>query len=291
MVSDASPDELLPLGRAPRPTTDADLAGRVHQAVRDEVGDRLTALDRLRVTTALDGADVASLAVDLSGVTARVRTRTPGASRKAWRPDDRRPAEPGTVRALRVDAHPVVVEDVPVDVTAEAAGLRFAWVETGDDRLGVAAVEPDGAHPVTGHVRVAVPQDAVVATARRVLTDELSARGLALASLDVDITSAGPRSVAVRAFARVRKGFLSASVHAVLAADVDDRSVLTVRELDVSSRNPAVAALLVAARRHVDELRGKAFDLTAGLPAGVRLGDLRLDVDAQGTVALTARFV
>ncbi|WP_069386811.1 hypothetical protein [Cellulosimicrobium cellulans] len=291
MSHDASPDELVPLGRAPRPTTDADLTARILQALRDEAGDRLTAPERVRVAAALDGADVASLAVDLSGVVARVRVGSPQAPHAPWRPAERRSTEPGTVRTLRVDAHPVVVEDVPVDVTAVAEGLRLDWVETHDDRLGIAPVEPDEAHPVSGHVRVAVPQDAVVATARRLLTDELSARGLALSSLDVEITSSGPRAVAVRAFARVRKGLLSASVQAVLAADVDDRSVLTVRELDLSSRNPAVAALLVVARRHVEELRGRTFDLAAELPAGVRLGDLRLDVDASRTVALTARFV
>ncbi|MFC8923382.1 hypothetical protein [Cellulosimicrobium sp. NPDC057127] len=290
MVRDASRDELLPLGRAPRPTTGAELAVRVHQAVRDEVGDRAAHLDRLRVEAALDGPDVASLAVDASGVVAAVRSGVPAASREPWRPEQPRSSEPATLRSLRVDAHPVVVEDVPVDVTAEAEGLRFAWVETSDARLGIAFVEPDEAHPVSGHVRVAVPQGALVATARRLLTEELATRGVALSSLDVEITSAGPRSVAVRAFGRVRKGILSASVHAVLAADVDDRSVLRVRELDLSSRNPAVAALLVAARGHVDALRGRTFDLTADLPPGLRLADLRLDVDPRGTVAASARF-
>jgi len=293
MTPPVTRDELLPLGAAPRPTSGAEVAERVLAVLRDAAGRDASGLERARVDATLDGADVAALAVDVSGLAVRVTSRRGGgpSTHDALHAEDGDPREPATLRSLRLDAHPVVVEDVPVDVAAVAEGLRFAWVETSDGRLGVEPVEPDDAHPVTGHVRVAVPEDAVVATARRLLTAELATQGLTLTSLDVEITSRGPRSVAVRAFARVRKAILSASIHATLVADVDERMVLRVREVDLSSRNPVVAALLVAGRRHVDEVRGRSVDLAGELPAGVRLGDVRLDVGADGTVALTARFV
>ena len=292
MTGPSNLDDVLPFGPAPRPTTGADVARRVHDALRDLVEEGVTGLDQVLVEAALDGPDVTTLDVDLTGVSVRLsRGGAASPPHEPWRPEVVGPGEDATVRRARLEAHPLVVEDVPVDVTVLAEGLRFVWVETTDGRLGVAPEEPDEAHPVTGHVRVGVPQDAVVDTARRLLATELATQGLALSSLDVEIAAAGPRAVTVRAFARVRKGILSASIHAALVADVDHRMVLTVREIDLSSRNPVVAALLVVARRQVDEVRGRTVDLAAELPAGVRLGDVHLDVDPGGAVTLTARFV
>ncbi|MCB7138090.1 hypothetical protein [Cellulosimicrobium marinum] len=311
MTTPAPRDDVLPLGPAPRPATGPELAARVRGAVVDAVLDAdagATGLDRVTVDAALEGADVVALDVALTGLAVHVArgetddrpapdATAPGApapgtrTEDAWTASDGDRHEPGTVRRLQVDAHPLLVEDVPVDLTAHAEGLRFTWVETDDGRLGVLPVEPDAAHPVTGDVRVAVPQDAVVEAARRLVGAELAAVGATLVSLDVTITSRGPRAVAVQAFARVRKGLLSASVHASLVADVDHRMVLTVREVGLTSRNPVIAALLVVARRHVDALRGRTVDLAAELPPGVRLGDVHLDVGGTGTVTLTARFV
>jgi len=117
---------------------------------------------------------------------------------------------------------------------------------------------------------------------------ELQNLGLTLASLDVELESAGPRSVTLHGFARVRKGILSASVRATGTAEVDARMVLTVRDLELSSRNPVVAALLLAARGELAKAEGHQVDLVSDLPPGVRLADVRVDVGE--TLAVTARF-
>ncbi|MDF9876102.1 hypothetical protein [Cellulosimicrobium cellulans] len=280
--------DVLPLGAAPRPTTAAELLARLRPVLLDALGPTVQGAERARLDTALDGADVARLDVDLTGVHVRVggtpsdaTTSGPATSDV----EDVRAREDAVLRRLRVDAHPLVVEDVPVDVVAEAEGLRFRWVE---DSAGGLGVEPDDATPLTGHVRVAAPRDAIVATARRLVATELQNLGLTLASLDVELESAGPRSVTLRAFARVRKGILSASVRATATAEVDAQMVLAVRDLELSSRNPVVAALLVAARGELAKVEGRQVDLVSDLPPGVRLADVRVDVGE--TLAVSARF-
>jgi hypothetical protein len=284
--------DVLPLGRAPRPTDAAELLARLRPVLLDALGPTVQGAERVRIDAGLDGADVARLDVDLTGVHVRVGGGTPSDATRSGRAtsdvEDVRSREDAVLRRLRVDAHPLVVEDVPVDVVAEAEGMRFRWVEDTAGGLGVEGVEPDDAVPLTGHVRVAAPRDAVVETARRLVATELQNLGLTLASLDVELESAGPRSVTLRGSARVRKGILSASVRATATAAVDAQMVLTVRDLELSSRNPVVAALLVAARGELAKAEGHQVDLVSDLPPGVRLADVRVDVGE--TLAVSARF-
>ncbi|WP_251150869.1 hypothetical protein [Cellulosimicrobium sp. Marseille-Q4280] len=296
--ADDRPDVLL-LGRAPRPVTGAELAARVRSALVEEVAGDLAEgavehLDRLRVSATVDGPDVLTLDVDLSGVVVRPTLSadgdaTPTDERAAPVPADAAAREDGVLRRLRVDAHPVTMEGVPVDLVLEAQDVPFRWVEGTDGSLGVETVEPDDDAPLVGHVRVAAPQDALVATARRLVEEPLrTLGGLSLSSFDVEIESTGSRSARGTGFARVRKGILSASIHARASIEVDAAMVLTVRELSLTSRNPVVAAALLAARKHVDEAQGQTVDLAAELPAGIRLADVRLDVGE--SVAVSARF-
>jgi hypothetical protein len=285
--------DTLPLGSAPRPTTAPDLLVRLRPAVVEALGPDVDGVDRVRLDAVVDGPDVTRLEVDLTGV--RVRTtgsRGTTAAERAASPapavDDVRSREDATLHRLRVDAHPLTVEDVPVDVVAEIDGLRFRWVESTDGALAVEAVEPSVEAPLGGHVRVGAPRDAVLATARRLVATELEGIGLSLVSLDVDLVSDGPRRVSVRGFARVRKGILSASVRATATAEVDSRMVLTVRDVGLSSRNPVVAALLLAARSEVARADGQSIDLAAELPDGIRLADVRVEVGE--TLAVAARF-
>ncbi|GED11695.1 hypothetical protein [Cellulosimicrobium cellulans] len=283
--------DVLPLGTAPRPTTATELLARLRPVLLDALGPTVQSAERARLDADLDGADVARLDVDLTGVHVRVGGAPSDATASGPATsdvEDVRAREDAALRRLRVDAHPLVVEDVPVDVVAEAEGLRFRWVEDSAGGLGVEGVEPDDAAPLTGHARVAAPRDAIVATARRLVATELQNLGLTLASLDVELESAGPRSVTLRAFARVRKGILSASVRATATAEVDAQMVLAVRDLELSSRNPVVAALLVAARGELAKVEGRQVDLVSDLPPGVRLADVRVDVGE--TLAVSARF-
>jgi hypothetical protein len=189
---------------------------------------------------------------------------------------------------VRVDAHPLTAVDLPVDVTAEAEGLRFVWVEGTDGTAGVEPVEPDDAHPVAGHARVAVDRRGLVATLHGVLAVALSSQGVTLTGLDVQIQSHGPRSASVRVDAKVRKSFLSATAQANASASVGDDMVLTVGDVHLTSGNPFVAAMLGVVRGRVEAMANRRIDLQAALPPGVRLTDVRLDAGEQ--LVLSARL-
>lgn len=280
----------VPLGAAPRPTDGADLAARIREAIADELGDRVAGLERAHVAADLDGADIASAHVDLTGVVVRF-DGTPAApsageaAEQRWRPEVVR-RERATARRVRLEAHRLVVVDLPVDLTAEADGLRFDWVEGADGRVGVEAVEPSAEHPVSGHARVSVDKEGLVATVRGILAVVLLQQGVTLTDLDVDVVSRGPRAASVRVDAAIKKGvFLSARVQATASLTVDDAMVLSVRDVQLGSPNPLVGALLGTVKGRVEAATAQDIDLGAHLPEGVRLADVRLDVGQELTIS------
>ncbi|ROS23698.1 hypothetical protein [Cellulomonas sp. PhB150] len=272
----------FPLGHTPRPSTGDELADRVRSTVRDQVGGQVD-VRRLQVRASLDGPDVPDLAIDLTGlVVAGARTAPPAPARVVVRE-----REPGVVHRLTVDAHPVTVEGVAVDVRAEAEQVRFSWVEGVDGSLALELVEPTPDAPLVGTLRAAAPQTQLVAAIQRLAEQVAAGQGLKLTRLDVDLVSKGPRAVSVAVRAQLRKGILSATATGGANATIDDALVLTLSDVTATSGNPLVAAVLAAGRGRLQALEGRRIDLGAQLPAGVRIVDLRLDVGDD--VVLTAR--
>lgn len=282
----------IPLGTAPRPALGADLEARIRATLADEVGGQALGLDQAPITAELDGADISSAVIDLSGVVVRLpeapaqpvhnarpgHPAQPASAAKGWHPDVVG-REPGTLRHLRVDAHHLVAVDLPVDITAELTNLRFDWVEGADGRVGIQPVEPSADHPVSGHARVAVDKEGLVTTARGVLTVVLLQQGITLTGLDLDVVSQGPRAATLRVDAAIKKGvFLSARVQATASVSIDENMVLAVRDVQLGSGNPLVAALLGTIRGKVEAATSRDIDLAEKLPDGVRLADVRLDV-------------
>ena len=274
--------DTFPLGRAPRPSTGTELADRVRSTVRDQVGGQVD-VSALQVRADLDGADVPRLEIDLTGLVVAGARKAPPAPA----PVVVREREPGVVHRLTVDAHPVTVEGVPVDVRAEAEQVRFSWVEGVDGSLALELVEPTPAEPLVGTLRVAAPQAQLQAAIQRLAEQAAASQGLKLTRLDVDLASKGPRAVSVTARAQLRKGILSATATGGANATIDDALVLTLSDVTATSGNPLVAAVLAAARGRLQSLEGRRIDLGAQLPPGVRIVDLRLDVGTE--VVLTAR--
>ncbi|WP_020015229.1 hypothetical protein [Promicromonospora sukumoe] len=288
----------IPLGSAPRPALGADLEARIRATLADEVGGQALGLDRAPITAELDGADITSAVIDLSGVVVRLpeaatqpaqptypaqagHPAQPASDDKRWRPEVVR-REPGNLHHLRLDAHQLVAVDLPVDITAELTDLRFDWVEGADGRVGIQPVEPDADHPVSGHARVAVDKAGLVATVRGVAAVVLLQQGITLTALDLDVVSQGPRAATLRIDAAIKKGiFLSARVQATASVSIDENLVLAVRDVQLNSGNPIVAALLGTVRGKVEAATSRDIDLAEKLPDGVRIADVRLDVGAQ----------
>ncbi|NNU27329.1 hypothetical protein [Isoptericola sediminis] len=277
-------DALLPLGTAPRPATDEDLAARLRAALVALAGDRVQNLDDAKVLPVLDGDDIASLDVDLTGVVMGMPTGAQEAP-APWRPEITG-REDAVLRRLRIDAHPMVAVDLPVDLTADITGLRFAWLTTADDMVGAELVEPSDDSPVSGNARLAVSHDGLAGTVQGLLAVALSGNGIALNDFDLQVEQAGPRAASLRIEAGIKKSFLSATVTATASASVDDAMVLTVGDVELSSGNPIVGAMLGAVKGRLEAAAGRKVDLGASLPPGVELADVQLEVGED--IVLTA---
>lgn len=279
--------DLIPLGRAPRPTTGHDLAARLRAALADELTGTADTT-AVGVAAEVDGADVPRLEIDVTGLS--VSELPQSATTSGHRPASELEVleqTPGQITVALLDGHPAIVVDVPVDVRAELAHVPFAWVTGRDGSLAVKFVEPAADAPVTGHVRVAVPRAQLLEAVRLQVAAAAAAQGVTVTRLDVELVSRGPRSVSVVADAKLRKGMLSASARARATATIDDRLVLSLSDVEVSSGNPLVAALLSAVRGRLDEISRRRIDLAAQLPPGIHITDVRLDVGNE--LVLTAR--
>ncbi|WP_418277361.1 hypothetical protein ACNHYB_05310 [Isoptericola jiangsuensis] len=280
-------DALLPLGPAPRPDSDHELANRLRDALVALSGEQVQGLDAAKIMPVLDGSDLATLDIDLTGVAVGV----PPADQTAptpWSPQiEERDA--AVLRTLRLDAHPLTAVDLPVDLAAELSGLRFAWVTTDDGLLGAELIKPTNATPVTGHARAATSRAGLAGTVQGLLAVALSSSGLQLTDFDLHIDQTGPRDARIEVVASIKKGmFLSAKVTASAAASIDRQMVLTVDHVKISSGNPIVAAMLAAMRGRIEEAAGRRVDLADALPPGVRLTDVTLDVGDE--IVLNARL-
>lgn len=280
-------DALLPLGTAPRPDTDQELSARLRTALVDLAGDRVQGLDAAKIMPVLDGADVATLDIDLTDVAVGVPTGEQSTP-EPWRPEITG-RDAATLRTLRFDAHPLVAVDLPVDVAAEVTDVQFSWVTASDGTVGVELVEPTDDAPVSGHARVAVSRDGLAGTVQGLLAVALHGNGIQLTEFDLRIDQTGPRDARIDIDASIKKGmFLSAKISATAAASIDDQTVLTVGDVQLSSANALVGSMLGAIRGRVEEVAGRRIDLAESLPPGVRLAEVTLDVGE--TIVLSAQL-
>lgn len=274
----------VPFGSAPRPTSDADLVARVRELISTYAPPGARGLDQVDVTASLDGADIAALAVDLSGVAVGVDGSEPVrlASVEVTHRDR------AVLRRLEVVAHPVSVEGVPVQVDVAASGVPFAWATSSTDQLFIEVQPPSESDPVVGTARISAPRREIVAAARTVLGAELAKRGFTLTALDLQLENLGPRALSVRAEAKVKRSVVRAAVEVTAEARIDDALVLSIRDADISSSNPIVSALVAPFRPRIAAMAARRIDLAALLPAGVSVTDVSLVAGVDDIVASVA---
>ncbi|ROR72759.1 hypothetical protein [Bogoriella caseilytica] len=271
---------ILPLGQLPRPATGADLARRLHTALSRYSTEELTGLDNATIAATLDGQDIATLDIDLSGVAVdgdpkEVQDTPPKILSSA----------PAVVRRVTVRAHPIRIMGAAVDVRAEAEDFPIAWLEGADQSLWLDM--PETAEPTQAFVRMAVNQDELLEVVRGHARAAASEAGVTLARLDVTLRSSGRRSVHVRGFAKIRKGVLSASARFRADLNLADDMMLSISKIKLSSGNPLVAVVLLFARNHIDT-SDRRIDLNADMSPGLRVVDAGLETGTD--LVLTARL-
>lgn len=268
------PEALIPFGDSPRPTTSAEFAHRLVDALRP---DPATSGWSLRegspeVIAELQGADVASLVVDATGLAFEQAPGAPTNEAQSEPPADRTTArlrtEAAVLRQAELRARPLHVQGVPLTIEAEGRDLPLDWVDLADGGLAIDVPVDQPARLATGSmIRLRVRAD--VAPAVQAMADAarpgLAAEGIRLDGERLSLRQLGPRRVRFDGRARVRWKILRlrASVSGVLA--VDERHVLRLSHFRLRVSNPL---LNLAFRGFVRELATElqqSVDLNEGL--------------------------
>ncbi|WP_114560923.1 hypothetical protein [Desertihabitans aurantiacus] len=193
---------------------------------------------------------------------------------------------PASVRRAVLQARPVHVRGVPVEIEADASDLPFSWVE-GDGRCGVEVAEPAPGWRLRGTARASVPTQELVAAVRAAAEEELGRQGVRLTRFELELSGSGRRALRARVRAAVRKGILSGSVTASGTASVDDDLVLHLHDVRLTSRNLLLAVALLVLRGRIRAAVGRPVPLAEHLPPWVHVTDLQ--VGAGSTLTLSLR--
>ena len=276
----------LPFGAAPVPSDGAEVERRIVGLLATLAQPGVRGLDGARVAAELDAPDIASLRLDVTGVTVQEQGLSAG-SRAAVGAVDVARRDPATVRSLEISAHPATVLGVPTQVDVVASDVPFDWVVGTDDLLYVEVRPPSEAAPAVGTARIAAAHKDVVAAAEVVLAEVLREKGLTLTGLDVVLESRGPRALSVRVDARVQKAFLRAGATATASVSIDPSLVLDISDATIVGSNALVDGLLAPIRSKVSAYAHRRIDLAAQLPAGVTVSDVSIAAGEDIVVSVT----
>lgn len=269
-------DDIVILGAAPRPTTDADLSSRLLTAVRDALPQGSNA-DALTVVATTDGDDIATLDVALTGV--NIPNLTQDDVKDLLGSGELASSQPMVIRAATLRGEPLLVAGAKVAVSGQLSNLPGSWVETSDGRVGIQLTEPtDSGSPVTGSGAAEITKADLVTAATTVGQTMAAGLGVALSDLTIDLRQVSARQVQVNAGARVKKGFIGASAEVGATASIDQDMVVNISNLVVSSKNPVINTLLGVVRGKLDRFNNRTIAINQLLPAGVRLSALEFDV-------------
>jgi hypothetical protein len=268
---------MIPLGSGPMPSASEELSKRLTGGVRRVLGSTAVAVEaQLRSNALID-----EIGVDLTGASlSTLHGDAVGAIESAT---------PATIARLQVVGTPVVIRQLPVTVSATAHDLPVSWKRGSDGVLWLAAEESrDGADRATASLDASVE----IAAMERAVHSELERRvknvGFTLKSLTLHVQAVGKRGLSLRADATVAKSFLSAKVTVTGRAAISDSFMLTVSEVELTSGNPIIGALVAPVNSKLHAWNGRRVDLTQYTFAGARLQSLKLTVDS--SVRLQAGF-
>lgn len=287
----------FPLGPGPRPTSGDGLATRIRAAAATATegvsiaGNGIDGLDGAQIAAMLDGDDIESLAIDLTGVGITL----PGDA-GAVDPADAGRAEsaaeitrtPAHLRTLTVTAHQATLAGAPVDLDLEFERVPIEWVERADGTLELdSSADAAAWEGANGAATIAVAQVDLAPLATQILNVALADVGASVSGLELRLTSAGVDAAELDATAKAKYGVIGAKVRFRATASIVDGDRIRLTDLDLSSGNLLAGALLGLAKGELEKLEGQEVDLAAYVPGELGAVRAHLDVTAE-TVTLRA---
>lgn len=194
------------------------------------------------------------------------------------------PTKPG-VFAIRfeVDAHPLYIRQVPVELTLGAADAHFVYDR---DASGTPMLSLAGA--TDGRVTIAIRKpdlDALVLAGAR---EAAAKQGVSILELNLALNQIDPRSVAVEVRVKVKKLFVTTTLTLRGKLTIDNELNAVVSELTVGGEGMMGEMAAGAIRPKLQEIDGRSFPLTALSLGQVKLRDVQIQVGE--TLRVAAAF-
>ena len=266
---------MFPLAGKSFPATADDLT----TSIRDALAEVLT-LPKKGTPVTVDAPKypaVKRLLVDLDGATVSATEPPP-------KPKPTGKREAGIhVDKLEVTGRPIHYEasKLEFEVTAKAVDLAFAKDKSGHPLL----VLTDAGE---GHVDAKVGKADIQALATAAASAAAKEQGVAIQSVEVDLKSEGPRSVAADVRVKAKKMMVSGVIRITGRLDVDDELNATVSGLDCTGEGMIGSVVAGVVQPKLKPYNGQKVPLVAFSLGDVALRDLKIDV--KNGLHVTARF-
>ena len=282
----------LPLGPGPRPTTGAELVSRMRSAAAAAVGRSALAgveidgLDRASIAAELDGNDIESLELDLTGLTITMPEHAapdgthPDASSGPDSLDSPETSRTAAIlRSAVITAHPALIADAPISVDLTVNNLPVHWAERADGSLELDVVSDTAElDRTTGAATVSMQQADLAPLVTQFVNLALADVGASVSGLEIALSRAGEDVADLDATARAKYGVMGDKVRFRATASIVGGDRIRLSDLDLSSSNLLAGALLGLAKGELEKFEGREFALTEFVPAELRPIDAHLDV-------------
>lgn len=194
------------------------------------------------------------------------------------------------VASFSVAGDPTLVHGAPVTLKTEGSNIPMAW--TRDDHGSLWLVPKRDSAGTAGTASGSVEIAAEVVQVERAVRTAVSAlaehQGAKLKDLQLKITPAGARGLAVRADVAASKFMMTAKLTITGEAAIDDNMNLRIGRLNVAGDGAAGTMVANMLADKVRQVEGRQFELGQFVFAGARLQDVDLKVDNH--IRLSARF-
>jgi hypothetical protein len=267
---------MFPLAVQTFPATAQELTS----AIRDALADVLTLANPAGAVHAEGNAypRIERLTVDLSGSIVDVTQPPPP---KPEPVGDRQPGP--AVERLDVRGQPLRVGSGSANLALTARGLGFDFAH---DARGNALLMLREARE--GSVDVSVSRADLQAILLAAASAAAKQQGVSIQDLQVNLTSRGPRSVAIDVRVEAKKSMFKGIVRLTGRADVDDDLNAAVSELACTGEGMVGSLAAGFLQNKLNEINGKRVSLMAFSLGDVKLRDLA--IDTTDGLHVTARF-
>lgn len=271
---------MIPLGAGDIPVTGAELAERVATTLGTMIQAKGNA--RPNVDCQMTSPEMLErLTIDLTGVES-------GAGR-LQKPASFTQLGTAVLQNFSLGGNPVILHGAPVKLTTEGRHLPMSWNrdDHGNLWLTPSRQETEAGRP-SGYMELAAEVSQVEAALRSAVAAMAETQGAKLKDLRLQLQSAGPRSLVIKADVAASKFMMTAKLQAIAEAAIDDNMNLRINQLDVTGDGAAGSMVANMLEDKLAGARGRQFALGEFMFAGAALEDVHLEVD--NNVKLVAKF-